>query len=49
MTFRNIFIFSTVVVAILYFWPNQAAKVARKIGDTTVSAVKAGVSEAKGK
>lgn len=47
MNFRNIFIFSCITVAVLYFWPSQAAKVAKRVGDTTYSAVKAGVDEAK--
>ena len=47
MNFRNLFLVSAVVIAVLYFWPNQAAKVAKRVGDTTYSAVKAGVDEAK--
>lgn len=47
MTFRNLFLVSVVVVAVLYLWPSQATKVAKRVGDTTISAVKAGVDEAK--
>ncbi len=45
MNIRNLFLVSACVVAILYLWPSQTVKVAKKIGDTTISAVKAGASE----
>ena len=43
---KTTFIASVVVVAVLYFWPEGTVKLAHKIADTTITAVKSGANEA---
>lgn len=46
MNYRYMLVVAAVVCAALYLWPDATTKAAKRIGDTTISAVKAGAHEA---
>jgi hypothetical protein len=47
MKMRSLVLIAAGIVALLYMWPAETTKAAKKIGDVTVSAVKSGLDTAK--